>query len=194
MSTGQFFGSGELEKRLLRVHRGFSLMIDAKLVMFRSNGERRDFPLNPDRTLIGRKNDCDVRIPLTEVSRHHAEFLIKDGEVVLKDLGSANGTFVNNKRVEKVKLAAGDHVIVGPAVFTLQIDGEPKEIRPVKTKLGKRAQDQSALKEDSAIAVDAISGRRSRSDQRSWRRWHPVPTRQQLILLMMRNCSNEAPA
>ncbi len=131
-------------------------MIDAKLVMFRSNGERRDFPLNSDRTLIGRKNDCDVRIPLTEVSRHHAEFLIKDGEVVLKDLGSANGTFVNNKRVEKVKLAAGDHVIVGPAVFTLQIDGNPKEIRPVKTKLGKKAQDQSALKEDSAMAVDAI--------------------------------------
>ena len=56
-------------------------MIDARLVMFRAGGERRDFPLNSPRTLIGRKNDCDVRIPLTEVSRHHTELLIKGDDV-----------------------------------------------------------------------------------------------------------------
>ena len=110
-------------------------MIDAKLVMFRSNGEPRDFPLNPETTCVGRKNDCDIRIPVTEVSRRHAEFKIKDEEVFVKDLGSSNGTYVNNKRVKQSSLSAGDHVVIGPVVFTLQIDGEPTELRPVKTKL-----------------------------------------------------------
>ncbi len=110
-------------------------MIDAKLVMFRSNGERRDFPLNSDLTCVGRKNDCDIRIPVTEVSRRHAEFRINDEEVSVKDLGSSNGTYVNNKRVKQSALSAGDHVVIGPVVFTLQIDGEPTELRPVKTKL-----------------------------------------------------------
>jgi pSer/pThr/pTyr-binding forkhead associated (FHA) protein len=110
-------------------------MIDAKLVMFRSGGERRDFPLGAERTLIGRKNDCDIRIPLTEVSRHHTEFRVENDSIMVKDLGSANGTFVNNKRVTSCKLAPGDHVIIGPVVFTLQVGGKPADIRPVKTRL-----------------------------------------------------------
>jgi pSer/pThr/pTyr-binding forkhead associated (FHA) protein len=110
--------------------------MEAKLVMFKAGGDRREFTLSPRRTLIGRKTDCDIRIPLTEVSRHHVELVVEGSKVVLRDLGSANGTFVNNKRIEKsTALAAGDHVVIGPVVFTLQVDGKPKEIRPVKTKI-----------------------------------------------------------
>ena len=115
--------------------KGLTTMVEAKLVMFRASGERREFPLGSQRTLVGRKNDCDIRIPLSEVSRHHTEFLVEGEKVLLKDLGSANGTFVNNKRVQSDTLSPGDHVIIGPVVFTLQVDGEPKEIRPVKTKV-----------------------------------------------------------
>lgn len=114
-------------------------MGDVRLVMFRANGEQRNFPLNPDRTLVGRKNDCDVRIPVDEVSRHHTEFVIEGKDVVVRDLGSSNGTFVNNKRVKTAKLSPGDHVIIGPVVFTVQVDGEPQDIRPVKTKLKRQA-------------------------------------------------------
>jgi len=112
--------------------------MDARLVMFRENGERRDFPMKSETTRIGRKVDCDIRIPLTEVSRHHAELRVQNDTVVLKDLGSANGTFVNNKRVKKAELSAGDHVVIGPVVFTVQINGQPEEIKPVKTKLKRR--------------------------------------------------------
>ncbi|HRX87339.1 MAG TPA: FHA domain-containing protein, partial [Phycisphaerae bacterium] len=93
-------------------------MIQAKLIMFRANGERRELSLNGDRTLIGRRNDCDIRIPLTEVSRHHTELRIESDQVLIKDMGSSNGTFVNNKRVLSGTLNPGDHVIIGPVVFT----------------------------------------------------------------------------
>lgn len=106
------------------------------LVMFRESGERRDFPLARPVTTIGRKDDCDIRVPLAEVSRHHAELRVVKGSVRVKDLGSANGTYVNNKRIkEEEALSPGDHLVVGPVVFTVQIDGEPAEIRAVKTKL-----------------------------------------------------------
>jgi pSer/pThr/pTyr-binding forkhead associated (FHA) protein len=109
--------------------------MDARLVMFRESGDRRDFPLTAEVTTIGRKDDCDIRIPLSEVSRHHAELHLTDNGVKVKDLGSANGTFVNNKKVKITLLKAGDHVVVGPVVFTYQLDGVPTDIRAVKTKL-----------------------------------------------------------
>ena len=113
--------------------------MDVKLVMFRENGERREIPIGPGTTKFGRKDDCDIRIPVAEVSRHHAELHNRDDGVELRDLGSANGTYVNNRRISKQKLSAGDHLVVGPVVFTVQIDGQPAEIRPVKTRLRTRA-------------------------------------------------------
>ena len=105
--------------------------MNAKLIMFREDGERRDFTIAPPTVTVGRKNDCDIRIPLAEVSRRHVEFRVESNSVIVKDLGSANGTFVNNKRVNEAALSPGDHVIIGPVVFTLQVDGKPAEIRPV---------------------------------------------------------------
>lgn len=113
--------------------------MDVKLVMFRDNGERREFPLSGGITTVGRKDDCDIRIPVVEVSRHHAEFRQTGDAVHLKDLGSANGTFVNNKRIKQHRLGPGDHVVIGPVVFTVQIDGQPADVRPVKTKLHTRS-------------------------------------------------------
>jgi pSer/pThr/pTyr-binding forkhead associated (FHA) protein len=109
--------------------------MNVNLVMFKDSGDRRDFTLSSPVTTIGRKDDCDIRIPLVEVSRHHAQLTIEDSALVLKDLDSANGTFVNNRRVKEHTLAPGDHLIVGPVVFTVQVDGVPEQIRAVKTKL-----------------------------------------------------------
>ena len=109
------------------------------LVMFKENGERKSITLQNDVSIVGRKEDCDVRIPLAEVSRRHAQISIGEKNVRLKDLGSANGTFVNNKRVKDQALAPGDHVVIGPVVFTIQIDGDPSDIRPVKTKLRRQS-------------------------------------------------------
>jgi len=97
------------------------------LVMFRADGERRSFSIVRDMTVVGRREDCDLRIPLGEVSRKHCR-LIKDGDTIrLEDLGSSNGTFHNSERVREATLAAGDTIQIGPVTFMVQIDGVPAD-------------------------------------------------------------------
>ena len=101
--------------------------------MFRSDGERRSFSIARDMTVIGRREDCDLRIPLGEVSRKHCR-LVRDGDTLkIEDLGSSNGTFLNARRVQEAMLSPGDSIQVGPVVFVLQIDGTPadEELSPV---------------------------------------------------------------
>jgi hypothetical protein len=95
--------------------------------MFRSDGERRSFSIMRDMTVIGRREDCDLRIPLSDVSRKHCR-LVRDGETLrLEDLGSSNGTYCNGERVQEAVLAPGDTLQVGPVQFVLQIDGQPAD-------------------------------------------------------------------
>lgn len=109
--------------------------MDVSIVMFKADGSRRDFPIQRDKLVIGRKNTSDLRIPLSSVSRQHCEIRVEGDQVKMRDLGSSNGTFHNDTRVQEAVLAAGDKVSVGPVVFTLVIDGEPGEIEPVRTVL-----------------------------------------------------------
>lgn len=103
------------------------------LAMFKSDGTRRDFPLTKDRIIIGRKVNCDLRIPLTSVSRQHCELTVDGSKVQVKDLGSSNGTYHNSERVQEAYLTAGDELVIGPVVFTLVVDGQPNDIKPVRT-------------------------------------------------------------
>ena len=101
--------------------------------MFKGDGTRRDFPVVKPRTLIGRTNSCDLRIPVPDVSRKHCELVLEDGELVLRDLESSNGTFCNKNRVQEIELEPGDNVTVGPVNFVVQIDGEPGEVAAMPT-------------------------------------------------------------
>jgi DNA-binding NtrC family response regulator len=66
-----------------------------------------------DRLSMGRADDCQIPLPGTEASRHHAE-LVRHGPLVLiRDLGSRNGTFVNGARISEAPLAPGSIVRVG---------------------------------------------------------------------------------
>ena len=101
--------------------------MEVALVMFRANGERRKFYVTRDMTVIGRREDCDLRIPLGDISRKHCR-LIRDGDVFrLEDLGSANGTYHDGEKVKDATLFAGSSVRVGPVTFIVQIDGVPAE-------------------------------------------------------------------
>lgn len=107
--------------------------MQAVLVMFRSDGERRSFSIARDMTVIGRREDCDLRIPLGDVSRKHCR-LVRDGNSLkIEDLGSSNGTYLNGGRVQEAQLSPGDSIQVGPVVFVLQIDGVPAddELSPI---------------------------------------------------------------
>jgi pSer/pThr/pTyr-binding forkhead associated (FHA) protein len=114
--------------------------MDVKLVMFRPDGQRKDFPVVNPVTVIGRGENCDLRVPLVSVSRRHCELRMQGQGLKVRDLASSNGTFVNNGRVTEVDIRAGDRLAVGPIVFTIQVDGRPEEIKPVKTKGQKMAE------------------------------------------------------
>ena len=62
------------------------------LVMFRNDGERRSFSVVRDITVLGRREDCDLRIPLGDISRKHCRIIRSQDSVRVEDLGSSNGT------------------------------------------------------------------------------------------------------
>ncbi|HAU38627.1 MAG TPA: hypothetical protein DCX07_13045 [Phycisphaerales bacterium] len=128
--------------------------MDVKLVMFKSTGQRKDFPLTRDATVIGRGENCDLQIPLLAVSRRHCELVLDGESVAVKDLASSNGTYVNNRRVNEQKLQAGDRLVVGPVVFTIQVNGEPEEIQPIKTR-GQKLAEAGKGGRETALGVDA---------------------------------------
>lgn len=103
----------------------------ALLIRVSPDGKAQPVPLTNDRTLIGRLDDCQVRIRSGKISRHHCE-IVNDGiSLVLKDLGSSNGTFLNQSRIaEETELESGDLISVGSLVFMIQIDGNPEEFEP----------------------------------------------------------------
>lgn len=83
--------------------------------------------LDKEEITIGRIEENEIVIKNLAVSRHHAKIYNKDGKVVMKDLGSANGTFVNGIRVEAAELTTGDVILIGKHV--LKLHGE-EAVRP----------------------------------------------------------------
>jgi len=70
-----------------------------------------------DGLTVGRQN-CDVTLAHPQVSRHHATLHVRDGGLVIEDVGSRNGTFVNDERLAAPRqIAAGDLVRIGETVW-----------------------------------------------------------------------------
>lgn len=82
----------------------------------------RVFPL-ADTNVIGRSSDCDISLSAAHLSRRHAQLQVLDGLLFVKDLGSANGTFLNGKQVVEARVKRGDELrfdalsfgVIGPA-------------------------------------------------------------------------------
>ena len=67
-------------------------------------------PLIQDTVTIGRRPDCDIRLPFPNVSGKHCELRFQRGTWVVVDLKSTNGTRVNGEKVLKKKLVSGDEI------------------------------------------------------------------------------------
>jgi len=76
-----------------------------------------------DEIIVGRDETCDVRINAPSVSREHCAIEQQGEELVLRDLGSTGGTFVDGDRVETVRITDGMEVTVGPALLKFYESG-----------------------------------------------------------------------
>src|SRR5438876_10628365 len=80
-----------------------------------------------DVTLVGRKEDCDLRLDHKSVSKMHCVLVKTDGLLLVRDLGSTNGTRVNGQRVRRAALLPNDQIAI--AGFKLRVflgpDAEP---------------------------------------------------------------------
>ncbi|WP_250462499.1 FHA domain-containing protein [Microbulbifer litoralis] len=82
----------------------------------------RVFPVR-DSSVVGRSDECDITFSLSHLSRRHARLEVRDGLLFVFDLGSSNGTYLNNRRVVETRVRRGDELrfdtlsfsVVGPA-------------------------------------------------------------------------------
>jgi hypothetical protein len=91
-----------------------STRVSVATLMVRSGPQAGDrFALTNDVTRLGRHPDSDISLDDISVSRRHAEIRHDGDEYVLRDAGSLNGTYVNQRRVDSVVLQQGDEILVG---------------------------------------------------------------------------------
>lgn len=118
--------------------------------------------LLPDHELVlGRASGLDVTLDDSRVSRHHAAVGIAGHHVVVRDLGSRNGTFVNGARVEKARVKPGDRIRIGSSVIVVEL-GTPAAVAAEWTgpRVGAGRGEQTAVVEVLArLAAEGRTGR-----------------------------------
>jgi two-component system cell cycle response regulator len=71
------------------------------------------------RAVLGRAASAQIRVEDDGISREHAEIVVEDGRVIVRDLSSTNGTFVNGTRTTSREVRSGDQLSVGGATFVV---------------------------------------------------------------------------
>jgi pSer/pThr/pTyr-binding forkhead associated (FHA) protein len=129
-----------------------------------------------DLTLVGRKEDCDLRLDHKSVSKMHCVIVKTDGMLLLRDLGSTNGTRVNGQRVRRAVLLPNDQVNIASYKFRVYLgpDGvapgageKPPAVRPdehtqqldakdVAHLLKKAARERQAMEDSAEIPAPPV--------------------------------------
>jgi len=131
--------------------------MDINLLLLKKDGSFKTIPLPSSVTVMGRRRDCDLRIPLEAVSRRHCRLFTEKDILKIRDLNSRNGTIVNGQTVEESLVKPGDKLTVGPLTFVMQVNGKPDKIDVVDTEpadTGIEAQDDELFAEFSDIELE----------------------------------------
>ena len=138
------------------------------LVLNLKSKEEQVFDLHQDSILIGRVNTCDIELPIQSISRRHAEITQDNQDYYLADLGSGNGTFLNNKKLPaqaKQLLKNGDVIRIEdfeiqfllteefelPASFEENADTDMIELKLIKKMM-------KALESENMPSLEVLNG------------------------------------
>jgi pSer/pThr/pTyr-binding forkhead associated (FHA) protein len=95
--------------------------VPAELIVLTGNAERDRVRLRPQGHVVGRSSDADISIDDPYSSEFHARVGVQDDRVVVHDLGSTNGTYVNGRRVTTpTAVSKGDTVQIGKTILEVR--------------------------------------------------------------------------
>jgi pSer/pThr/pTyr-binding forkhead associated (FHA) protein len=105
----------------------------ARLVLLSEGLTGRTYDLKVERTTVGRVADNAFEIPEASVSSHHAELILQGSDVLIRDLNSTNGTFINGERITEGILKPGQILRLGTVEMRFETGhpAPPKEKKPL---------------------------------------------------------------
>jgi pSer/pThr/pTyr-binding forkhead associated (FHA) protein len=121
----------------------------AKLFLKFEQSVLKEVSLSQGVLTIGRLPDNILQIDNLAVSGHHAKIYWEQNHYSVEDLGSLNGTYVNNQRVGKASLKEGDQIVIGKHLLQFKDDGQKVPTEQSFTKTG-----PAAPKLDSTVMLD----------------------------------------
>ena len=130
----------------------------AKLVILNQGMTGRSHELTVDRTTIGRVEDNMFQIAETSVSSHHCEVLLRGSDVVIKDLNSTNGTFINDQPVTaEGVLKPGQTLRLGTVELKLETGGAASAPAPASAAPGAPAKTPPKKMEATMVIPRGVS-------------------------------------
>src|SRR5579872_3777880 len=120
------------------------------LKILKGTNEGTDIPIDADRFVLGRNPDCHIVIPITSVSREHAQILRIAGKYYIEDKQSRNKTFVNNQEITtRTLLNNNDRIRICDSLFAFM---DP----PATTAEGEGAFDDGGEESEGGSTVEAM--------------------------------------
>jgi pSer/pThr/pTyr-binding forkhead associated (FHA) protein len=140
--------------------------MDLKLIVLAGAKEGLEIRLKKDKFLIGRAKECALRAGSDAISRRHCAIERGDDRWTVRDLGSRNGTYVNDQKItDAVPLAPGDELRVGPLKFRVA-EAAPK-VEAKLPKLAPAAENQPKKQPPVKGVADVVQRTISLSDSAS---------------------------
>jgi pSer/pThr/pTyr-binding forkhead associated (FHA) protein len=124
----------------------------ARLVLSGPEPDQWDVPADGRRLRLGRGAECEIQVDVQDVSRVHAAVWSSGGQLVIEDLGSSNGTFVNGEPVTRRALAAGDRIRLGRSADLAVADDLDKQPR------GRRRVARWSLPRETQFSLQPLEG------------------------------------
>jgi predicted component of type VI protein secretion system len=134
--------------------------MDVKLVVLGGKHPGQEIAVTVPEFLIGRASECKLRPNSDMVSRRHSMIAVSEGRATIRDLGSRNGTIVNDKKITgEHELRTGDKIKVGPLLFEVQLSTSVS---------GKKKPKVHSVQEAAARTVESVKPRDHEEDIGDW--------------------------
>ncbi len=133
--------------------------MDVQLILQRKGKSIWTAKLQRSQATLGRAFGCNVRIPASDISRLHCRLHVENGLVVVEDLESVNGTFVNGVRVRDTEIVRpGDRLSLGSLTFVVEYEPSPEAVEQLGGAVAEAVEDVEVVEDaGSEPVVEAIA-------------------------------------